>query len=544
MDTPLPPASGSGTVADYVADYVIVGAGIAGLRAALALGAASRTPARIVILTKEALAESATQYAQGGIAVAMGEDDTVALHERDTLVAGDGLCSPRAVRTLVEEGPHAIAELLSWGADFDHNGERLERTREAAHSRSRILHAHGDSTGREIAATLARRVEALPGLEWRPHGRATRLLLDAAQGRVAGIEYCNGNGGHVTRHRLWCRAVLLATGGLGQLYAATTNPGVATGDGPALAYQAGAELADMEFVQFHPTALAFAGAPCFLLSEALRGEGAILRNPAGEPFMSRYHPAAELAPRDVVARALEAELQAASLSGRSGGQPAVCYLDATRLPAAQLERRFPRITSTLAAYGLDLARDPIPVRPAAHYAMGGIATNLEGRSTLAGLYAAGECACTGVHGANRLASNSLLEGLVFGARAGRAMAAAPPVPAPAVAPAATGDAGADASADLDLDAIQRVLSAGAGVMRSGPGLAAAAAALARLPTSLSAVTAAAIVRAARTRQESRGAHYRDDFPHPDPALAGQHSFQRPGAAVRFAPLNEDQTSRP
>ncbi|HVB39401.1 MAG TPA: FAD-dependent oxidoreductase, partial [Terriglobales bacterium] len=168
MDTPLPPASGSGTVADYVADYVIVGAGIAGLRAALALGAASRTPARIVILTKEALAESATQYAQGGIAVAMGEDDTVALHERDTLVAGDGLCSPRAVRTLVEEGPHAIAELLSWGADFDHNGERLERTREAAHSRSRILHAHGDSTGREIAATLARRVEALPGLEWRP----------------------------------------------------------------------------------------------------------------------------------------------------------------------------------------------------------------------------------------------------------------------------------------------------------------------------------------------------------------------------------------
>ncbi|HEY7838210.1 MAG TPA: L-aspartate oxidase [Terriglobales bacterium] len=538
MDTPLPPARGAGaatdTVTDYVADFVIVGAGIAGLRAALELGAAARTPIKIVVLTKEALAESATQYAQGGIAVAMGEDDTVALHERDTLVAGDGLCSPRAVHTLVEEGPHAIAELLAWGADFDHSGERLERTREAAHSRSRILHAHGDSTGREIAETLARRVEALPGIEWRPHGRATRLLLDAARGRVLGIEYRNGNGGHATRHRLWCRAVLLATGGLGQLYAATTNPGVATGDGPALAYQAGAELADMEFVQFHPTALALEGAPHFLLTESLRGEGAILRNPAGEPFMSRYHPAAELAPRDVVARALEAELRTSSLSG--GPPAAVCYLDATRLPAAQLEHRFPRIAATLAAYGLNLARDPIPVRPAAHYAMGGIATDLEGRSTLPGLYAAGECACTGVHGANRLASNSLLEGLVFGARAGRAMAAdTAPAPQAGTQPALENPAVENTPADLD--AIQHLLSAGAGVMRSGPGLETAAAALARLPAHLSAIAAAAIVRAALARHESRGAHFRDDFPRPDPSLAGQHSFQRRRAAVRFAALN-------
>jgi L-aspartate oxidase len=510
------------TVADFVADYVIVGAGIAGLRAALELGAQART----VVLTKEALAESATQYAQGGIAVAMGEDDTVALHERDTLVAGDGLCSPRAVHTLVEEGPHAIAELLAWGAAFDHRGERLERTREAAHSRSRILHAHGDSTGREIAETLARRVEGLAGIEWRPHGRALRLLVNEP-GRVAGIEYRNGNGGArpAERHRIWCRAVLLATGGLGQLYTATTNPGVATGDGPALAYQAGAELADMEFVQFHPTALALAGAPHFLLSEALRGEGAVLRNPAGERYMTRYHAAAELAPRDVVARALEAELRAC------GRAEATCFLDATALPASQLEHRFPRIAATMSAHGLDLARDWIPVRPAAHYAMGGIATDLDGRSTLAGLYAAGECACTGVHGANRLASNSLLEGLVFGARAGRAMraetAAAPPAALPALA-----DPGAD-----DLDAIRTILSAGAGVVRSGAGLEAAAAALAPLPPTLSAITAAAIVRAALARQESRGAHFRDDFPHAEARLAGQHSFQRRGAAVQFRALN-------
>jgi L-aspartate oxidase len=497
------------------ADFVIVGSGIAGLRAALALGPGART----LVLTKEDVAESATQYAQGGIAAATGDDDTVALHERDTLAAGDGLSSPAAVRTLVEEGPAAIAELLAWGAEFDRSGGGLARTREAAHSRSRILHAHGDSTGREIAATLARRAAELPRLRFAPQARALRLL--AAEGRVWGLDYAAAGEARQVR----ARAVLLAAGGLGQLYAETTNPAVATGDGPALALAAGAELMDMEFVQFHPTALAWPGAPRFLLSEALRGEGALLRNPAGERFMPAYHPGAELAPRDVVARAIERELRAA---GRG-----TCFLDATALPAAQLAARFPRIAATLSAYGLRLERDWIPVRPAAHYAMGGVATDLEGRSTLAGLYAAGECACTGVHGANRLASNSLLEGLVFGARAGRAMA---DEPAPAGAPRF---AAAPAAAAAELRPVQAVMSAAAGVLREGTAMAAGLERLAALPGP-AASTAAAVLRAALARRESRGAHFRSDFPAHDPALAGQHSRQRAAGgavAVRFAPLD-------
>ncbi|HET9784407.1 MAG TPA: FAD-binding protein, partial [Terriglobales bacterium] len=300
------------------ADFIIVGSGIAGLRAALAVGATAHT----LVLTREAVSDSATQFAQGGIAVALGEDDTVELHEQDTLAAGAGLSWPAAVKVLVEEGPAAIGELLAWGAEFDRSGARLERTREAAHSRSRILHAHGDSTGREIAATLARAAAGLPRLQFMPHGRAMRLLSE--QGRIVGLE-CTTPAG--ARMQLRAQAVLLATGGLGQLYSETTNPGIATGDGPALAYSAGAVLEDMEFVQFHPTALALANAPRFLLSEALRGEGALLRNPAGERFMPRYHPDAELAPRDVVARALEQELWAAG--GDTARGPQACYLDAT-----------------------------------------------------------------------------------------------------------------------------------------------------------------------------------------------------------------------
>lgn len=540
------------------ADFVIVGSGIAGLRAALELA----PQGSVLVLTKDAVAESATHYAQGGIAAALGEDDAVELHEQDTLIAGDGLCTPEAVRVLVEEGPQAIRELLDWGADFDRVGDDLARTREAAHSRSRILHAHGDSTGREIAETLARRVGEVEAIRILPHALATRLLLtDAADGpRIAGIEYLDQ-----WQHRLEqvsCRAVLLATGGLGQIFSDTTNPAVATGDGPALAWDAGARLADMEFVQFHPTALAFPGAPRFLLSEALRGEGAILRNPAGERFMAQYHADAELAPRDVVSRAVEREIrkaaQAEAPQSPGAMRPSLtCYLDATHLPASHLEKRFPRIASTLKTYGLNLASDWIPIRTAAHYSMGGVWTGLDGRSSLPGLYAAGETACTGVHGANRLASNSLLEGLVFGIRAARSMASEPAVPASApLEPAEMllpADAGRYSSA---IATLRRLMWECAGVIRNAQGLQQALDQLQQIkqqaPSSSAMragesrealriarqwhsirTTAEAVLHSALAREESRGGHYREDFPEHRDDLAGRHSFQQPGRGVWF-----------
>ncbi len=485
-------------------DFLVIGAGVAGLRAAIELAEAGT----VLVVAKDSLRESSSEYAQGGIAVALSDDDEVKLHEQDTLYAGDGLCDRLAVHTLVEEGPAAIQELIEWGAAFDREGNKLAFTREGAHSRNRILHAHGDSTGREIARTLYQKACSLPNVTFRSYAATTELLVeDGVTGAMiwdakAEIEF-----------PIQARAVLLATGGLGRVFLNTTNPEVATGDGVAMAYRAGAEISDIEFVQFHPTALAVEGAPRFLLSEALRGEGGLLRNSRGERFMERYHPLKELAPRDVVARAIVSEM-------KSTGAPHV-FLDVTHCGESFLRERFPRIYETCLRYGVNIAKDPAPVAPAAHYAMGGVRTDLDGRTNLARLFAAGEAACTGVHGANRLASNSLLEGVVFGIRAGRAMREAGKVTHASV------ESRSIRAAAPFLGEIQRIAWEKCGIVRSAEGLREGM-------TQLEALTPASpeernarqvallIARCALAREESRGAHFRTDYPEAREAFA-RHS---------------------
>ena len=516
-------------------DFVVVGAGIAGLRAAIELAPAGR----VLVLAKREVTESATQYAQGGIAAALSDEDEIGLHLQDTLNAGDGLCNESAAKVLVEEGPERIEELIAWGTEFDRNGTKLAFTREGAHSRNRILHAHGDSTGREIGRALWLKAKALKNITLLEFEFATELCVQ--DGRVAGLAVMNGKG---ARREVHASAVLLATGGLGQVYRETTNPGVATGDGVAMAYRAGAEIGDMEFVQFHPTALYVKGAPRLLLSEALRGEGAYLRNMELVRFMPKYHEMAELAPRDVVARAIAHEMELVKSPN------AVVYLDLTHLDATKVESRFPRIYKTCLDYNVDITTDLVPVRPAAHYAMGGVRTDLDGRTSLRGLFAAGEAACTGVHGANRLASNSLLEGLVFGARAAKKIReefrdaghhhahAEHEVESPhkgTVTP----------STEQVAEQIRDLMWREVGIVRSGSQLRHAIRELEKLrecwpqPANRAACEAAnvhqvalLIARAALAREESRGAHYRTDYPLHNDAKFKKHSIVR-GEQIRF-----------
>jgi L-aspartate oxidase len=524
-------------------DFIVVGSGIAGLRAALE---AAQRGARVSVLTKERASESNTEYAQGGVAVALSEDDEVSLHEEDTIEAGAGLCDRAAVEVLVEEGRKFIRELIEWGTEFDREGGRLVFTQEAAHSRRRILHAHGDATGREIVRALIARARREPNIEFLVHSATESLLVDES-GRCEGVRYLDSR---VRAPReLRGRAVVLATGGAGQLFQHTTNPEVATGDGIAMAYDAGAEVADMEFVQFHPTALSVEGAPRFLLSEAMRGEGGVLRNAAGRRFMQRYDERGELAPRDIVSRSIVAEMERTA--------PRAVYLDMTALDARYLRGRFPKIYQTCLGYGLDLAREPAPVSPAAHYSMGGIRTDLEGRTTLPGLYAAGEVACTGVHGANRLASNSLLEGLVFGARAGRAAAedsekenakrehlreaqAATRAEARRNEAASNESAGADdprrdvSRGEIALAVrkrVRRLMWERVGILRTRHSLQRAlrefeqiAQAHLRPPSRNFLTVAMLVTRAALWREESRGAHYRLDYPERDDQHWRVHSI--------------------
>lgn len=514
-------------------DFIVVGSGVAGLRAAIALAEAGK----VLVLAKQELTESATHYAQGGIAVALSDEDEIILHFQDTINAGDGIVNGDAAHVLVEEGPHRIQELIDWGTQFDRKGTKLTFTREAAHSRDRVLHAHGDSTGREIGRALYARASTLKNISFCEFEFSSTLHLQS--GRVCGVNLISGAGeAHIVRSS----SVLLATGGAGNVYSNTTNPAVATADGVAMAYRAGAEISDMEFVQFHPTALYVKNAPRFLLSEALRGEGGVLRNAELHRFMTKYHEMGELAPRDVVARAIAHELEVCQLK-----EPVV-YLDLTHLKEDHVKTRFPRIYETCLQYNVDITVDLIPIRPAAHYLMGGVRTDLFGRSSLPGLYAAGETACTGVHGANRLASNSLLEGLVFGARAGVAMQGeggngaeegdASPVPV------AAGNQQSDA--EPLIREIQQLMWNSVGIVRTRKGLAEALeqlqAAQARVPAPVSRrhceagnIHAAAllITRSALARLESRGAHYRTDYPAHDDLKFKKHSIITE-KAVRFA----------
>jgi L-aspartate oxidase len=385
-------------------DFLIIGSGVAGLRAAIELA----PHGNVLVVTKDRPAESSTEYAQGGIAVALSDEDEVGIHFEDTLRAGDGLCREAAVRILVEEGPERIRELISWGAEFDKEGTKLDFTMEAAHSRKRILHAHGDSTGKELERVLLGKVRSFPSVRKYPFAFTEDLIVKDGECRgafiVAGREVV----------ALLAKATVLATGGAGQIFSRTTNPAVATGDGIAIAFRAGAVLEDLEFIQFHPTVLFAPSAPQFLLSEAMRGEGAVLRNIHGEKFMKEYHPDAELAPRDIVSRAILSQMVRTKSNH--------VYLDLRHLDGNFIKNRFPRIYATCLQYDVDITTELVPVSPAAHYIMGGIKTDLDGATSIGGLFAAGEVTCSGVHGANRLASNSLLEGLVFGARAGRASA--------------------------------------------------------------------------------------------------------------------------
>jgi L-aspartate oxidase len=531
---------------NYRADYAVVGSGVAGLRAAIELSDAGS----VLVLAKSFLSDSATAWAQGGIAVALSDEDEIGLHEQDTINAGDGLCRPESVALLVEEGPKYITQLIEWGTEFDRAGTKLAFTREAAHSRSRILHAHGDSTGREISRALLARANSIPHLHLRAHAFTTGLIIE--NGKAVGVRFIDETDGSL--HELRSNAILLATGGLGQIYRETTNPDVATGDGMAIAYEAGAVLSDMEFVQFHPTALAVKGAPRFLLSEALRGEGGILRNINLERFMKRYNEAQELAPRDIVARAIVSEMH------RTNAQHV--YLDMTAKTEEFLKKRFPRIYATCESYGLDLAADVAPVCPSAHYMMGGVKTDLWGRTSIPGLYAAGETADTGVHGANRLASNSLLEGLVFGARSGQAMIEDAPVsgssakktssallpgkraPQPDSTDPEKHPHAAPPENPLRMQ-IRDIMWRHVGILRNGKDLKAALAQLESLEVPAAAATreenelknlhslAKVITRSAIAREESRGSHYRGDFPYRNDDDFQKHSLIRKGSEVTF-----------
>ncbi|MDP2872809.1 MAG: L-aspartate oxidase [Bacillota bacterium] len=562
------------------ADFLVVGSGIAGLYAALRLAAVGR----VVVLTKNLLSEGNTQFAQGGIAVAFDEQDSPELHLQDTIRAGAGLCAEPLVRVMVQDGPTYVRDLISLGAHFDRHNGRLALAREGAHSLRRVLHARGDATGEEIEEVLSHRARSVPVPV---HERVFAARLAIEGGRCTGAVGVDA-GGHVVRYR--SPVTILATGGAGQIYASTTNATVVTGDGMAMAMRAGAEIMDMEFFQFHPTGLAMASNPRFLISEAVRGDGALLLNMRQERFMPSYHPLGELAPRDVVARAISAECARESAS--------FVWLDARRLSSGPARLRFPTIHARCLQSGLDMETDLIPVAPVAHYSMGGVRIDSHGRTTVPGLFACGETACLGVHGANRLASNSLLESLVFAGRAAEYAASwdglawrtglLPPqdgwrpagdLPWCLARPVGCGGGGREphvsrerypvsVAEGMSIDEIvfcaRETMSRDLGLVREGEGLARGSQRLGELSDSLCALHAAGgrggagsqpelasvqeacnvltvahlVAAAASARRESRGAHYRSDHPEPDQRWVGHTVLRLSGRQLQLglAPL--------
>jgi L-aspartate oxidase len=526
-------------------DFLVLGSGIAGLSYALKVAPYGR----VAIVTKKDRAESNTNYAQGGIAAVTSKEDSVELHVRDTLEAGAGLCKESVVRTIVEEGPARIAELIEFGMKFtereipqSHGARELDLGKEGGHSKRRILHAK-DITGREVERALLAAVAQLPQIEIFENHFAIDLVTSQKLGyvgdhRCLGAYVLDNRTGQVETFA--AATTLLATGGCGKVYLYTTNPDIATGDGVAMAYRAGAAVANMEFVQFHPTCLYHPKAKSFLISEAVRGEGGILKTVAGAEFMDQYHPLKSLAPRDIVARAIDSEMK------KSGA--AYVLLDITHKPAKFIIERFPNIYQTCLRYGIDITKEPIPVVPAAHYQCGGVLTNLDGETEIAGLYAVGEVSCTGLHGANRLASNSLLEALVCAHRAARKVASQKPKLADfKIPPWHSGNAHNPDELVVvshNWDEIRRAMWDYVGIVRTDKRLQRAQKRIANLQDEIQeyywdfivmsdllelrniATVAEVIIKCALARPESRGLHYNLDYPQPNPAWAQRDTIIR------------------